>query len=425
MHRRTELHLPNGHWDRFFDSLVGDRDCIFPEVPRIIHDGADGFTVDQRGQMDLYSNLVLSTTDDFPILDLGFVADSNEAELSVSHDELVTLTKPGYRAEIIDFLSDSIRIRAVAEAIRFREKRLLMLIPAQSDSDSTWNLVLADGFNVIGVGGYGGWEGYVKVRGIFQGVVFVRYMTNLVMLVGQYSPFYSAAAQVASFDAGLTSQYVGCYEDKSPRQLPHFLRDQSDLLMTPTSCLSSCAHLGYEYAGIQNGMECWCGDQIQEDTYKKLADSECMKSQCSSFSGSGKLWTALIGNNDAQMRCGGPWTNAVYRASTEALSGVDFKKLGVTQDMTVIVGDSKQSCKSVCSTRSMECRASLFPAIHKNCNALKEFARCDRCIEENDTELGFSTPSIRSNSECSLSKGRYLRCDWTPKVDFRRICVCV
>ena len=36
---KSELHLRNGHWDRFFDSLIGDRDCVFAEIPRITHQG--------------------------------------------------------------------------------------------------------------------------------------------------------------------------------------------------------------------------------------------------------------------------------------------------------------------------------------------------------------------------------------------------
>ena len=76
---KSELHLRNGHWDRFFDSLTGSRDCIFPEIPRIIHQGADGFTVDQRAQMELYSNLKLSA---LPVeTDYGRITSPHEGRL--------------------------------------------------------------------------------------------------------------------------------------------------------------------------------------------------------------------------------------------------------------------------------------------------------------------------------------------------------
>jgi hypothetical protein len=51
-HAAGRLHLRNGHWDRFFDSLVGSRDCIFANTPRAVHRGAD---VDKKAQLELYS----------------------------------------------------------------------------------------------------------------------------------------------------------------------------------------------------------------------------------------------------------------------------------------------------------------------------------------------------------------------------------
>jgi len=46
--------------DRFFDSQIRSKECIYPEIPRIAHQGGGGFTVSKKGQMELYSNIRLS-----------------------------------------------------------------------------------------------------------------------------------------------------------------------------------------------------------------------------------------------------------------------------------------------------------------------------------------------------------------------------
>jgi hypothetical protein len=38
-HAKDRIGLKNGHWDRFFDSQIRLKECIFPEVPRITHAG--------------------------------------------------------------------------------------------------------------------------------------------------------------------------------------------------------------------------------------------------------------------------------------------------------------------------------------------------------------------------------------------------
>jgi hypothetical protein len=175
----AELHLRNGHWDRFFDSLIGERDCIFPDTPRIVHQGADGFTVDQRAQLELYSNLRLAK--------LG---------VDVDYGPLTRLTKEGYVTATNDFIAASSLLLSLEEASRFRHSKLVYLVSTEDDKDEAWNKVLNEFFGLIGVGGYGGWEGYVKVRGIFQGAVFVRWLTNVILLVGTYSPYVPHVAKL-------------------------------------------------------------------------------------------------------------------------------------------------------------------------------------------------------------------------------------
>ena len=143
-HKR-ELHLKNGHWDRFFDSMIGDRDCIFPELPRITHEGADGFTVSKRGQMELYSNLRLS-----------------QLPVGVNYGDLSRLTRQGYIAETELFIAQAKRLNVLEEVRRYRHEKLIYTVPARDDKDEEWNAPFNHFFGLIGVGGYGGHVGYVK-----------------------------------------------------------------------------------------------------------------------------------------------------------------------------------------------------------------------------------------------------------------------
>ena len=144
---KDELHLKNGHWDRFFDSMIGDRDCLFPELPRITHQGADGFTVSKRGQMELYSNLRLS-----------------QLPVSVNYGDLSRLTRQGYIEETELFVRRAKRLHVLEEVRKYRHDKLVYVVPAADDKDDEWNAPFTHFFGLIGVGGYGGHVGYVKVH---------------------------------------------------------------------------------------------------------------------------------------------------------------------------------------------------------------------------------------------------------------------
>jgi len=55
-----------------------------------------------------------------------------------------------------------------------------------------------------------------------------------------------------------TAPYKGCYKDNTQRDLP-FGGPQSNS-MTVETCQASCKQNNYQYAGLQNGEECWCGN---------------------------------------------------------------------------------------------------------------------------------------------------------------------
>lgn len=72
---------------------------------------------------------------------------------------------------------------------------------------------------------------------------------------------------------------LGCYKDLYPakkRTLQEQQTVQGDL--TVASCRNICASKQYKYSGVEDGRECWCGDDIQDAKDNNLAAvSECSK----------------------------------------------------------------------------------------------------------------------------------------------------
>lgn len=404
-HKR-ELHLRNGHWDRFFDSMIGDRDCIFPEIPRITHQGADGFTVSKRGQMELYSNLRLS-----------------QLPVSVDYGDLSRMTHAGYIAETEAFILGATRLHVLEQARSHRHANLVYVVDSRDDKDEEWNAVFNHYFGLIGVGGYGGYEGYVKVRGIFRGAVFVRWMTNLIVLVGAYSPYMEQVKQLRIDSASQRVSFLGCYKDDWQRDLPFQLSYYSSRSLTPSKCVASCQASGYKYAGLQKH-ECWCGTSFGK--YDKVDDSECSSSCGQSGLLSSLLPSTVTTTGTQSDSCGGGWRNSVYTSSPEA-----EVSLSPPSEVKYVHSKTGESCDDACKRDGgdkQRCDERYFPLIHRSCSTLSSIfgTQCAQCVDEEDPERGFATPSMdQSTSACYMSRARYHRCNWPAQSHLSRACTCV
>ena len=88
-----------------------------------------------------------------------------------------------------------------------------------------------------------------------------------------------------------------CYEgDLDSRIFPYFAA--SDDRNTPEFCKDQCA--SYDFAGLQNGKDCWCGDDLPEIS-RKTSKSECNK-DCP---------------GDASKSCGGENRMQIYRVNNQ------------------------------------------------------------------------------------------------------------
>jgi hypothetical protein len=109
-----------------------------------------------------------------------------------------------------------------------------------------------------------------------------------------------------------TSGYVGCYQDAPGRALPFQLAGSN---ATVTSCVNAVRAMGYAYAGLQAGGQCFAGNQLG---LVKLDESAC----------------STVCSADPAHICGGSWINSVYATGVAPVPGVSGKYLGCYVDDT-------------------------------------------------------------------------------------------
>eukprot|EP01064_Diplonema_japonicum_P030269 TRINITY_DN50_c0_g1_i9.p1 TRINITY_DN50_c0_g1~~TRINITY_DN50_c0_g1_i9.p1 ORF type:complete len:771 (+),score=162.79 TRINITY_DN50_c0_g1_i9:95-2314(+) len=89
-------------------------------------------------------------------------------------------------------------------------------------------------------------------------------------------------------------RYAGCYRDyQSSRQFPVYAysdRNGNNV----EECTRTCQHNGYAVAGLQNGNQCWCGNDL--GSRKSLPEYLC-RTPCP---------------GDTSVTCGAPWYNSVW-----------------------------------------------------------------------------------------------------------------
>lgn len=91
--------------------------------------------------------------------------------------------------------------------------------------------------------------------------------------------------------------YVGCFRDRKPgRDLP---RQFTKYEMTPEWCVGKCKLAGFNYAGLQYGYLCFCGNKYGK--YGQVDDGEC-SSLCF---------------GDKTRNCGAFWHNSIFSVDGE------------------------------------------------------------------------------------------------------------
>ncbi|XP_054261821.1 uncharacterized protein LOC128985882 [Macrosteles quadrilineatus] len=67
---------------------------------------------------------------------------------------------------------------------------------------------------------------------------------------------------------------LGCFEDEDPRVLQDY-KQELDKTNSPQRCTNLCRSLGFHYAGVEYGMECFCGNSVKANTTRDAEDIQC------------------------------------------------------------------------------------------------------------------------------------------------------
>jgi len=89
------------------------------------------------------------------------------------------------------------------------------------------------------------------------------------------------------------TSYMGCFTDAGTRDLQYQLYSGSSGASIE-ACVAGCASAGYQYAGSQDGSQCFCGDTY--NNYGNVADGNCN--------------LPCAGNSNEM--CGAGWLNSIY-----------------------------------------------------------------------------------------------------------------
>ncbi|XP_033106319.1 WSC domain-containing protein 1-like [Anneissia japonica] len=126
--------------------------------------------------------------------------------------------------------------------------------------------------------------------------------------------------------------YKGCFKDSSNRMMWNRYAFNG---MTVSFCLHRCYELRYQYTGLQNGNECFCGDE----TYSRLGQQ--LEVECN---------VACVGN--PQEICGGTWKNSVY---TTHIHTAMYKSSAKLDRLCRTLKGSCTRCATAC-LRAPQCR---------------------------------------------------------------------
>lgn len=155
------------------------------------------------------------------------------------------------------------------------------------------------------------------------------YMCAFSTPYGLYSPYYCTGPYTWGI---IAATFFGCFADAGTRDLPYTVSIPSYVPVTVEYCRVSCGNLGYNYAGAQDGGQCFCGN-----SYGSYGTSTGCNLACS-------------GNSTEN--CGGAWANAVYASITSSYQGCFVDES--TRDLPYLVysgvsTNTQENCAGLCA----------------------------------------------------------------------------
>lgn len=99
-------------------------------------------------------------------------------------------------------------------------------------------------------------------------------------------------ASLETNETGYETEYIGCYKDKSQRDLPTIFNNYQPV--TRADCFAEAKARGFKYIGHQYGGECFMSNEFGK--YGQANDSDCN----------------MACRLEADLICGGGWRNSIW-----------------------------------------------------------------------------------------------------------------
>ncbi|CAG8644440.1 553_t:CDS:2, partial [Ambispora gerdemannii] len=109
-------------------------------------------------------------------------------------------------------------------------------------------------------------------------------------------------------------RYQGCFQDGPSCRTLNGTTPQVENSMTIDDCINICNQNSFKYAGLEDGHQCFCGNDYTVNGQASGAPNE----QCS---------TSCVGNNS--QICGGPFALSIYKVPNNSSTNSTLKIVGV------------------------------------------------------------------------------------------------
>ena len=110
--------------------------------------------------------------------------------------------------------------------------------------------------------------------------------------------------------------YIGCFDDSSDRLLNGSYKQTPG--NTVESCGVYCGGLGFKYAGLEFGNQCFCGSDLPSNATAAACDTPCA-------------------GNDRET-CGGTWTLSIYEITSQLSNSSSSSSSSLTPIIGGVIG---------------------------------------------------------------------------------------
>ena len=345
-------------------------------------------------------------------------------QAAVTWLELSRLSSVGYGHFLATLLPTCALLVGPDDVMDRRSECVVLVAPASTSSDVEWHLLLSKWLGAYSMPPV---ERQLAAVGEWRGVVVLRYMTNIVLLVAPYSPFFSFLPSPSTARGlSLVVEHVGCYRHPAASQsdLPHIMHFLSARSLTPARCLDACVHRGFQFAGVEHGRVCRCGTGFTRSL--KLNTTDC-STRCSP---SISLPTGPQMSDSGSSACGG--SSAVSLYTDIGASHTRYQRESTAASF--VRAREGESCTAACqrSGAAGECREELFALL--TCGSMRSVGyRAGQCVEaaqltDEDTARSLhvvAAPYVRTGSDgVILGAARWHDCRAVPLPETGRACVC-